>query len=343
MLLLPVNASWAQQPEEQKDVRVVVKTDDGDDDTVVKPAEGPNAAVVAFSDATIDTDDFVIFSEHPLVHDNPTSVTVGDKAVFYYDAEANAGTPDGKAHVTLTLKNDDATISVSADSVDEAIKKIQEQIKVLKSKSPAGEKAKAQQDALERAAKELEQLAKGSKGAAIQTDGSGGFTTVVRNVRQTKAATTQSPEKKAEIDKMRSRIKELSKELADSQRKLTELEGGTMTFRVMTSPSINAAKTLRFRTTEKAGGDDIKTNSPAKQEETQVRVVVVPKKVEAEAAAKAVRVPNVIRVEPKMLTGRFTAEGVKSLKSDKDRIDALEKKLDKVLGALESLKKSKGD
>ncbi len=208
-----MNASWAQKPEEQKDVRVVVKMDDGDDETVVKPDDGLNTSVFAFSDATIEADDVVVFSEAPVAHDTE-KFSFGDSTFVYSDDEATAGT---KAQINVVLKNDDSTISVSADSVDEAIKKIQEQIKVLKSKSPGGEKAKAQQEALERAAKELQQLAKSPKGVTTfkmgGSDGSGGFTTtrnvMIRKVDDVKSAKTLSPEKKAEIDKMRSRIKEL--------------------------------------------------------------------------------------------------------------------------------------
>ncbi len=98
--------------------------------------------------------------------------------------------------------------------------------------------------------------------------------------------------------------------------------------------------------TEKADAGDAKTNPTAKFEAKDIKVMVVPKKVEADVAkpaTKAVRSFTIKQDEPKVVTGRFTAEGVKSLKADNDRIDALEKKLDKVMQALESLKKSKGD
>ena len=135
-------------------------------------------------------------------------------------------------------------------------------------------------------------------------DGSRGFTTTrdfwlkcaPRTDATSRRAATPSPEKKAEIEKIRSRIKELSKELAASQRKLTELEGGTMAFRVMTSPSINVGKPVTtFRTTVKADGGDAKASSPAKIEQKEMRVVLVPKKVEAETAAKAVKSSNIIQ------------------------------------------------
>ncbi len=142
--------------------------------------------------------------------------------------------------MNITLKNDGSTITVSADSVDEAIKKIHEQITVLKSKSPLDQKDKAQQAALEQAAKELGQLVKSSKNAVIKLDGnngSGGFTTtrhvVTTQSQDAKLRKTQTPEQKAEIDKIRSRIKELRQELTASQRKLVELEGGNVSYMVV--------------------------------------------------------------------------------------------------------------
>jgi hypothetical protein len=345
--LLPVNASWAQKPEEQQEVRIVVKTDGGDDLTVVEPGDANATANFVFRDFSDATNDAVVVSELPGPNDHQ-SVVFDTQAFVFADGAATAGSSDDTTHVTLTLKNDDSTISVSADSVDEAIKKIQEQIKVLKSKASPGENDKAQRESLERAAKELEQIAKGAKGAVFKLGGSDNpkefFTArnvMIRKTDDVKTAKTPSAEKKAEIEKMRSRVKELSKELADSQRKLAELEGSNVAFRVVKVPAVTA-KPMRVTIAKQAEGVDAKAATAAKIEEKDVKVMVVKPKAGAEADSKTIN-SYVTRVQPKVVTGRLTAEGVKSIKSDSDRIDALEKKLDKVINAIESLRKPKGD
>ena len=117
VLLLPVNASWAQKPEEQKDVRIVVKSDDGDDEVVVKPDDGLNTNVFFFSDATIGPDGAVVFSDTPVARDiqtinfdeNTFIFADGEPAKVIPDGELAKVIPDGKSQISVVFKIDDKT------------------------------------------------------------------------------------------------------------------------------------------------------------------------------------------------------------------------------------------
>ena len=106
-VLLPVNATSAQKPEEKKEITIIVTADD-------ESAE-PTEAV-----ATIDDGEFTI---------NTNVVATAED--------------DGKpTEVRVEVKTDDSTDKVVAESLDQAIKKIKEQIEVIKKETKPGEQQK---------------------------------------------------------------------------------------------------------------------------------------------------------------------------------------------------------
>jgi hypothetical protein len=126
--------------------------------------------------------------------------------------------------VNVILKTDDSAVSVAADSIEDAIKKINDQIKSLKEKGSSSPKDKAQQDSLAKIAKQLAEIAKSNKSTVGKGDGKTHTRVVIRNVENIKTS-LDSREKKADIEKARARVKELSKALAAAHADLAKLEG----------------------------------------------------------------------------------------------------------------------
>ena len=186
--LLPVNVTWAQKPEEKKDVRIVVKTD------------GDATASASSSVATI-------------VSDTPDVVT----EVVVAEDDAQPG------RVSVSVKSDDATAVVAASSLDEAVSRLKTQIEEVVKKSPQSDQDKARQKALERALKELEGAAAKIKDLHVSGDkvkaGKDVRAVVIRRGQEDKEI---SAEKKAEIDKARAKVKELAHELQVKQKELME-------------------------------------------------------------------------------------------------------------------------
>jgi bla regulator protein blaR1 len=340
-LLLPINASWAQKPEEQQGIQVVVKPDDGDDKVITKDAvEATSTFVIANDTPDGQPHTFKIYSVAPkvarqtgqvqIVGDDgkPVTATVTLSENSFIVDDANAVKPDVKAHVNVVVTTDDSNVSISADSLDEALKKITEEIKALKSKTPQGDKEQAQQKALSQIVKQLEQLVTSQKGPAGPTaagaaKGKGAMKNrfVIRSVEGFPSSDA-NPANKAQIDGLRNEVKKLSQALAEAQRKLAKLEGRSADVKVFSLPG-NAESIVDRRTA----------------------VVRIPENLDLKAAATPLAKAHgltVNRTEPK--SGKLTfGSAVNAGKADEDRIQALEKKLNQVIETLEKLKKSKGD
>ncbi len=337
-LLLPMNASWAQKPEEQQEIRIVVTSDDGKD-KVVKSGDAVDAtgSFVFAQDPTKGKTGTFVYDTDPLKA-GPDIVVLSD-AFVVDDKAASDGKAGQKSKVTVVLTTDDSTVSVSADSVEGALKKITEQINAIKAKTPPGAQDRANAEALSQIVKQLEKVAKSQNalGRVVADDGKRGGTDVrkvlvhrLEDVRTTKAI---SPEKKAEADKMRSKIKELSAELANTQRKLAELEGNKVTFRTVVKPVVTTDANVHFGPVDGKHVQDLQ------------KVEIFRKAVDGDAAAAAASAEalTLTKVAPRvMITGKLPPDQ-STLKADEDRIGALEKKLNKVIEALDDLKKSKGN
>ena len=273
VVLLPVNATWAQKPEEKKGIRVVIKTDDDAadvDDTVT--------AVVAA--VPVEATEAV------------TTVEAGNKEQFNF-----------------VFKTDEDASVIAADSLDDAIKKLDEKIKEIAKKSPQSDKDKARQKALESALKELKGTVGKIKEAGVDGDSRKSQKTVSRVfIRQLDDGKTLSPEVKAQIEKASTKVKELAqelqskqKELREAQRNLSQLQG-----------KIHAAAVA-------------------------ARVNVDGKKPQAVTIAPIGRVGTMkplSGVEKRITVRRDADAGQK-------RIDDLEKKLEKLLDEVASLKKDR--
>ena len=209
-LLLPLNASWAQKPDDLKEIRFTVKTDD--DGKAVTP-EGAGKETYSFfiadepgeqrpSSIVVSTVPVRTPGDAVIVADDPIKFESG--FVFVNDKVESDGKPDVKTEVKVVLTTDDSTVSIAADSLDEALKKITEQIKALKAKAPQNDKEKAQQKALAQVAEQLDRIVKGQKMATQAFGTIKGKEALTNRIAihrmEDKNITAASPEKKAEIE-----------------------------------------------------------------------------------------------------------------------------------------------
>jgi bla regulator protein blaR1 len=271
-VLLPVNATWAQKAEEKKEIVVVFKTDD----ELAEPVE----AVATFDGG-------------------PVNVTTNVTATI--DEE------DGKpAEVRVEVKTDDSSDKVVAESLDQAIKKIKEQIEVIQKETKPDDQQKIRVRALENAIRQLENSARRTKRrdllSAKKDDQARVIVDQIGKIREIRTPAL-TPEKKAEIDKARAKVKELSAALSAKQKELAEAQ----------------VKLSKLQSSLQAGIGVVNINPQVEQRVIRLK----------ELAAK----PSL----PTAIEKRFTVEP----DSDKKRLDQLEKKLDKLLDEMATLKKDR--
>ena len=328
-LLLPVNATWAQKADEKKEVRVIVKSDD-DAKTVFVPAGALEA-----------TGTFIVSDEPDVVH---TDIFVNDPnklstVNFVLSDDVVVTGDDAKSEqVSVILKTDDSSVSVSADSIDDAIKKIKEQINSLSEKGSLGDKEKAQQEALTKIAKQLAEIAKSNKLTTAKGDGNTQKRIVIRKVEDIKT-TDASPEKKAQIEKARSKIKELSKALAAAQADLAKLEGHSAHTFAFVTPDHKAHANAQYKVMAlpKLATQDMNVTVHTKIEKDVADAVKAGKRAVVKVEP---RVTGKVRVVPDQ---EIEVRTIRVPDGGEDRIQALEKKLNQLLEEVANLKKSKAD
>jgi beta-lactamase regulating signal transducer with metallopeptidase domain len=196
--LLPVNATWAQKPEDKKEATIIVNADD---------AVAESSAAIALIDG-----------------DGLKVVTDLDIAV--------AETKPEEVRVNVTV--DDSSDEIVAASLKQAIGRIKDRIKEIDKAASPSEQQKARKQALERVVKELESAAKTTKNLATADDKQKVEKEIrriiVRRAEENKELTATQ---KAEIDAARAKIVELAaslkvkqKELAEARAKLSKLVSG---------------------------------------------------------------------------------------------------------------------
>ena len=274
VVLLPLNATWAQKLEEKKEIRVIVKADDDASDS----------------------------------DDNITTVVAA--AVPVEATEVVTAVEDAKKEqFNFVFKTDESASVIAADSFDDAINKLNEQIKEIDKKSPKSDKDKARQKALQNALKELKGAAGKFKDSDESADEQKPRKTVSRVVvRRLDDDQKISPEAKAEIDKAMAKVKALAKELQSKQNELREAQR---------SLSQLQSKVRALTITARANVDGKKT-----QELTVAPV----------GRLSVVKPPNT--VERRVTVRRDGDAGQK-------RIDGLEKKLERLLDEVSALKKER--
>jgi len=342
-LLLPVNATWAQKPDQKKEVRIIVKSDDDSSRSAdaVARIEGDTPQIVV---KTITSDD----------------------ATFKLDGQTITAQDSKQPRVVhLELKTDNSSFAVTADSLEQAIGKLKEQIAVLAKHSSPADQEKAKK-ALELVVKELENHVKKTKGGEsrdVKNDkGKPELLLRIAQVRVAEGAKIEAalkadidkqvadilteqvirdakitPETKAEIDTARARVEQLARsyeanvkktqesltKLGDAKKKLSQLEGGhhPVTVRFQALPHVAAHVVRLPEVTHAAPGQ---------------RVVVL--KQEKESDDKSVKKPT--EVHGYYVTKRVENKKVGEL--NQGRLEQLEKKLQSLLEEVATLKKDRG-
>jgi bla regulator protein blaR1 len=273
-VLLPVNATWAQKPEEKKEVTIIVKADD-------ESAEPSNAV------ATVDDG----------------AVTVNTNIV------ATAEEDGAPTEVRVEVKTDDSTDKVVAESLDQAIKKIKEQIEVIQKETKPSEQQKVRIKALENVIRQLENSARKTKTLdqviAKKEDVRRAIVNRVGKIEEIRTAPL-TPEKKAEIDKARAKVKELSDALRSKQKELAEAQ----------------AKLSQLQSSARGAIGVVKVTPQLEKQVVRLRELTVKPG------------PPAATIER-----RYTVD--READSDKKRLADLEKKLDKLLDEFAALKKDR--
>ena len=196
---------------------MVVTTDD-DGKAVVRPDEKTEVTSMFFAPAMAgdNGEQTIVFSADPMiVNDDGIAAGTG----FAVTSDVNfVTTDDDKSNISIVIKTDDSSITVTANSIEDALKKLGEQIKTLKTKEASDKTAKSQQEVLLKVVKQLNGRIEEQK--KTTTSEKGEQKSQRRYVIRSDAVKTQEsvdPAKKAQIDKARDRIDELSRALASRQ------------------------------------------------------------------------------------------------------------------------------
>jgi hypothetical protein len=336
VLLLPVSPTWAQKPEQKGEVQIVVKSDVNSAQLtdVARVVEDANQAVAVRN--TSAGDDVILTVDDPIVTQHSEKPEV----------------------VHLEVKTDDSSVSVTADSLKVALAKLKEQINAITAKLSPSDREKAKK-ALERVVKELQtELTKQAKSGAhrslkvekgkpevhlrIEKLGDKDLHTVVgkaevgpvtehtkvleyhfRRLQDAKV----SPETKAKIEKVRAEVKELARSLEANQRKLIEAQKRLFQLEGSAIAEVHAPLKVVVR----GGRLPESINAPLSED------IVVHSTRPAAKGKSADKKP----AETKRVIIRERTEKHQGDEQNQARIADLEKKLQKLLEEVASLKKER--
>ncbi|MGP0068437.1 MAG: M56 family metallopeptidase [Isosphaeraceae bacterium] len=191
VMMLPVNASWAQKSGEPQSVDLVVRT----------------GADLSASAA------------------DSTPVQEATSRIFLADAVTSLeGSPDGK--VEVTIKSEDSPTVEVTGSLDEVIQRLKLMLQEVQHKSSAAGKKEALQEELSKAIEELVKVAPQIKGT-VTLQRSGGDpekrVLVVRSLAPHSPKKPLSPEENAEIEKLQAVARKLEGEVQTKQKALAEV------------------------------------------------------------------------------------------------------------------------
>jgi beta-lactamase regulating signal transducer with metallopeptidase domain len=205
LALLPVNASWAEKEDDDKDPRITVDTD---------------------SRITVDTDPRITVTVDGAgtssASSTSTSVGGSSDATTQIVTASEDGKPD---QIRVVVKSGDSAPVIASGSQDEVVKKLTDEIKEIAKKSKQSDLERVRRETLERVVKEL-------KKSAAKLDSSG--ESLARGIKlqlqkdlqsQLVASTAEiSKEAKAEIEKAQAKVAKLRADVQSKQRELTEAQ-----------------------------------------------------------------------------------------------------------------------
>jgi beta-lactamase regulating signal transducer with metallopeptidase domain len=316
VVLLPVGATWAQKSEKPQEVQVVVKNLDlTSDGAVVRLETDPGTPEDSLAGVIAALDD----------------------------------APEGR--ITLRLKTDDAPEVVVSGPLDEAIAKLKKQIGEIAEKSSRSEQDESRVKALKQALDELfkvaDQIKRSKPGERVEEKKALVLRLAPKNLKK-----PMSQEQKADIEKARAVVKELTREFEAKHRELikarawlAKLEGtpaGVVVVRGENKVAFaEAAKPV--------------TVSPEHVLRSDGKTVIVERREVHRSDEKAPTLGDVKKVEPsqrrvevrigsdakKLLKPGSAALGAGRSRSDNQRIEELERTLKKLIDEVDSLKRDR--
>ena len=159
VVLLPFNASWAQTADEPKEVEVIVKTvrepDMSTEETITSKSLAPQLV-----EDLISTVPDAIQGVQPVVGVIQLDEAAPAKVIVRAEIHQSDTTDDAKPNIHLELQTDGSAFVIEADSLKEAISKLNERVKALSKKSAKSALDKKQAEALDKAVKALADTAK---------------------------------------------------------------------------------------------------------------------------------------------------------------------------------------
>jgi bla regulator protein blaR1 len=319
VLLLPMNATWAQNPDEKKQVRIIVTADD---------------IITSPGDLTV-------------VEDGAETDLVLRDAIIVAD-----GAPAGQ--VVLELKSNGQSTTVTADSIDEAIAKLLQEIKAISKKTPVTDTGQARIKVLNQAIRALKTAddKSGEPGSLVTEDVRGGKQAVqVRRIYQDRAsgagAGTQADieAERRTIEKLTKALHEHQKQLAEARKKLAELQALAAADRAEKIAESSLAKararkeSVTTGTVSKSGG---KTgNFGTTSTSTSVSTSSSTSGGSGSGSSSSTSAGTAAKPAEKLFVRARVTGDSRPGDADQKRLAELEKKLDKLLEEVASLKKSR--
>jgi len=325
-LLLPFTPTWGQQPEEKKDIRIVVR--DGENPVVIKDA-------VALELDDVNLVNLVDGDLHALVLDDvQDAIKVGKiedikklrDVIAKLKAERAEGAKDKEK------LDDERVTDLKKLETKRAVDTLQRQAIVTRLKSLQDQK-EALHEPLEL------QLRHKLGDELIVRDEFREIADDLDEAAQDSKDAPQSPEQKAAVEKLRAEVKaqaekvkaasevmrEAHKSLADAQKRLSEATRTLARERARTDRRVTVRVERKDAkiTTDKPGEKGEKPEPRARTIERPFRVETTPK-------------PGVFATP----RGRIEVRGRVQSDDQEKRLSDLEKKLDKILGELQNIKKS---
>jgi hypothetical protein len=346
-----MSATWAQKPEKPEKVEVVVKSIED-----IADATDPLARIES---------------------DAPVAVIAGTAELV----------DDGKTDVRVVVKTDESPEVVVSGSLNQALDNLKKQIKEIGKKSPRSEQDQKRLKALDQALSELtkaidqiKSLKAGTNVEEIHKDGD--HVVVLRRFAVDRKATTESekssePEKQAQIEKTRIKIKQLTaeleakhKELVAAQSELAKLGGGPQSAPVLVwrvqnkvvgndknayvvrhvdvKPTIVERKEIRRLDGKSPTLGEIKKVDPTQgrieleiHSDVKSPTIAEVKKVDPTQGRIELKIgsDDGLAIDPMTKSGRVV--GAVKVRSEQQRIEELERTLKKLLNEVDSLKKDR--
>jgi len=357
VVLLPFNASWAQKADEPKEVEVIVKTIGEPETATTGTATIKNGSQQAIDELISTLPDgksqVQVLTGVVAEVDNTTP----GRIIIRTKRHGSDPTGGGKSEVHLELRIDGSAIVIEADSLPEAVKKLKEQIDALFSSGPVSSEAdKKRAEVLEKALKLLGDTAKHIDEANSSADKAKGKIEqkkiLIRKLEQDQKISAENAARLSEaktkdlksVHQVRVTVEDLGGEMLSDEKKAAERNAIRQRVEKLSAE-------LREKRVELAAAQKKLSELEHEADRKSPKSVTITKRVTPPPVVGVLKGvvtpvdPTKRRVAVRVTSDDMVLEGDgltligKLPSSDQKRIEELEKKLEKLLEEVASLKK----